>query len=86
MFLLKKQKKTTPTTPVCYFYGFGLSKVVENAPYVTTLETLEKYNCDFTVHGGIFFKTGNYTNSENTSICKSSSAFSVFNHGAWAIK
>nr|CAD7586107.1 unnamed protein product [Timema genevievae] len=25
--------------------------VVEGAPYVTTLETLDKYNCDFCVHG-----------------------------------
>lgn len=28
-------------------------QVVEDAPYVTTLETLDKYNCDFCVHGGI---------------------------------
>lgn len=27
--------------------------IVEGAPYVTTLETLDKYNCDFCVHGGI---------------------------------
>lgn len=26
--------------------------VVEGAPYVTTLETLDKYECDFCVHGG----------------------------------
>lgn len=26
--------------------------VVEGAPYVTTLETLDKYQCDFCVHGG----------------------------------
>lgn len=26
--------------------------IVEGAPYVTTLETLDKYNCDFCVHGG----------------------------------
>ncbi|XP_047006432.2 ethanolamine-phosphate cytidylyltransferase [Ictalurus punctatus] len=25
--------------------------IVEGAPYVTTLETLDKYNCDFCVHG-----------------------------------
>ncbi|XP_060748103.1 ethanolamine-phosphate cytidylyltransferase-like [Tachysurus vachellii] len=25
--------------------------IVESAPYVTTLETLDKYNCDFCVHG-----------------------------------
>uniref|UniRef100_K1QX84 ethanolamine-phosphate cytidylyltransferase n=1 Tax=Magallana gigas TaxID=29159 RepID=K1QX84_MAGGI len=28
-----------------------VDEVVEDAPYVTTLETLEKYNCDFCVHG-----------------------------------
>merc|ERR1719244_2446865 len=28
-----------------------VDEVVENAPYVTTLETLEKYDCDFCVHG-----------------------------------
>uniref|UniRef100_A0A8C5GWW8 ethanolamine-phosphate cytidylyltransferase n=1 Tax=Gouania willdenowi TaxID=441366 RepID=A0A8C5GWW8_GOUWI len=28
-----------------------VDEVVEGAPYVTTLETLNKYNCDFCVHG-----------------------------------
>lgn len=28
-----------------------VDEIVENAPYVTTLETLEKYDCDFCVHG-----------------------------------
>jgi len=28
-----------------------VDEVVEAAPYVTTLETLDKYNCDFCVHG-----------------------------------
>lgn len=28
-----------------------VDEVVEGAPYVTTLETLEKYDCDFCVHG-----------------------------------
>ncbi|XP_076234293.1 phosphoethanolamine cytidylyltransferase isoform X5 [Calliopsis andreniformis] len=28
-----------------------VDEVVEGAPYVTTLETLDKYNCDFCVHG-----------------------------------
>ena len=28
-----------------------VDQVVENAPYVTSLETLEKYNCAFCVHG-----------------------------------
>lgn len=29
-----------------------VDEVVENAPYVTSLETLDKENCDFCVHGG----------------------------------
>lgn len=28
-----------------------VDEVVENAPYVTTLETLDKYDCDFCAHG-----------------------------------
>lgn len=28
-----------------------VDEVVEGAPYVTTLETLDKHNCDFCVHG-----------------------------------
>ena len=28
-----------------------VDEVVENAPYVTTLDMLEKKNCDFCVHG-----------------------------------
>ncbi|XP_075225021.1 phosphoethanolamine cytidylyltransferase [Lycorma delicatula] len=28
-----------------------VNEVVEGAPYITTLETLDKYNCDFCVHG-----------------------------------
>lgn len=30
-----------------------VDEVVEGAPYVTTLETLDKNNCDFCVHGGM---------------------------------
>lgn len=29
-----------------------VDEIVEGAPYVTTLETLDEYNCDFCVHGG----------------------------------
>jgi glycerol-3-phosphate cytidylyltransferase-like family protein len=29
-----------------------VDEVVEAVPYVTTLETLDKYQCDFCVHGG----------------------------------
>ena len=29
-----------------------VDEVVENAPYVTTVETLDKYQCDFCIHGG----------------------------------
>jgi ethanolamine-phosphate cytidylyltransferase len=28
-----------------------VDEIVENAPYVTTLETLDKHDCDFCVHG-----------------------------------
>lgn len=28
-----------------------VDEVVEDAPYITTIETLDKYNCDFCVHG-----------------------------------
>ena len=28
-----------------------VDEVVMNAPYVTTIDTLDKYNCDFCVHG-----------------------------------
>ena len=31
---------------------YTFSQVVEEAPYITTLETLDKYNCDFCAHGG----------------------------------
>ena len=27
-------------------------QVVEAVPYITTIETLDKYNCDFCAHGG----------------------------------
>ena len=27
-------------------------QVIENAPYVTTIETLNEHDCDFCVHGG----------------------------------
>ena len=29
-------------------------QVVENAPYVTHLDIMDKYNCDFCAHGGIY--------------------------------
>lgn len=29
-----------------------VDEVVEDAPYVSTLETLDTYNCDYCVHGG----------------------------------
>lgn len=31
-----------------------VDQVVEGAPYVTTLDTLDKYQCDFCVHGGMY--------------------------------
>lgn len=32
-----------------------VDEVVEDAPYVTTIETLDKHNCDFCVHGGTVY-------------------------------
>jgi len=32
-----------------------VDEVVEGAPYVTNLETLDQHNCDFCVHGGKIF-------------------------------
>lgn len=29
-----------------------VDEIVEEVPYVTSLEILDKYNCDFCVHGG----------------------------------
>ena len=38
-----------------------VDQVVENAPYVTTLETLDEYNCAFCVHADdITVKTNYY--------------------------
>lgn len=34
-----------------------VDEVVEGAPYVTTLQTLDKYNCDSCVHGGTVVTT-----------------------------
>lgn len=31
-----------------------VDEVIEGAPYVTALETLDKYDCDFCIHGGEF--------------------------------
>ncbi|XP_070596237.1 ethanolamine-phosphate cytidylyltransferase isoform X3 [Erythrolamprus reginae] len=38
-----------------------VDEIVQGAPYVTTLETLDKYNCDFCVHGVFIFKTDDIT-------------------------
>lgn len=44
---------------IFFFYRYKMvrgikwvDEVVEGAPYVTTLDTLDKYDCDFCVHGG----------------------------------
>lgn len=34
-----------------------VDEVIEGAPYVTNLETLDEYECDFCVHGGNKTKT-----------------------------
>lgn len=36
-----------------------VDEVVPAAPYVTTLETLDKFNCDFCVHGSEWAGPGN---------------------------
>ena len=33
----------------------SMIQVIEEAPYVTSIETLDKYDCDFCVHGGMPF-------------------------------
>lgn len=33
-----------------------VDEVIEGAPYVTTVETLDKYNCEFCVHGSKFIE------------------------------
>ena len=38
--------------PCCIIYALTYVQVVEDAPYVTSLEILEKYDCDFCAHGG----------------------------------
>lgn len=32
-----------------------VDEVIEGAPYVSTLDTLDEYNCDFCVHGGLLY-------------------------------
>jgi ethanolamine-phosphate cytidylyltransferase len=40
-----------------------VDEVVEGAPYVTTLETLDQYNCDFCVHGDDITTTADGTDT-----------------------
>jgi len=40
-----------------------VDEVIEDAPYVTTLETLEEYNCDFVVHGDDITTTADGTDT-----------------------
>jgi len=40
-----------------------VDEVVEDAPYVTTLETLDKHNCDFCVHGDDITTTADGTDT-----------------------
>ncbi len=43
--------------PIMIFFLVCISivsfQIVEDAPYITQLETLDEYNIDFVVHGGI---------------------------------
>ena len=40
-----------------------VDEVVEGAPYVTTLETLEQHNCEFCVHGDDITMTADGTDT-----------------------
>lgn len=55
-----------------------VDEVVEGAPYVTTLETLDKYNCDFCVHGGESIQLICYSDQQLKMSPLNSSVFSVY--------
>ena len=59
-------------------------QVVEDAPYVTTLETLDNYGCDFCVHGGQFwiitFTSNHNYNRFNTVLLGNNMCTGVFKH------
>jgi len=40
--------------------------VIEAAPYVTNIATLNKYKCDFCVHGGMYIS---FTMNSVSSVC-----------------
>lgn len=40
-----------------------VDEIAPGAPYVTTLETLDKYNCDFCVHGGEWNSEASHINT-----------------------
>lgn len=44
-----------------------VDEVVEDAPYITALETLDSYDCNFCVHGGKF-QLIYMTSSSNTKL------------------
>ena len=37
----------------CITHNTCCTQVAEDVPYSLSLETLDKYNCDFVVHGGM---------------------------------
>ena len=52
--ILKNKGPTVMTEQERYAAVAGckwVDEVVPDAPYLTTVETLDKYNCDFCVHG-----------------------------------
>ena len=51
------------------------AKVVEGAPYVTTLETLDEYDCEFCVHGDDITMTADGT--DTYSIVKNAGRYKV---------
>lgn len=50
-----------------------VDEVVEGAPYVTTLGTLDKYNCDFCVHGGTVCHDSEISPKQSKSNCSAGS-------------
>ena len=52
-----------------------MHQVVEGAPYVTTLETLDEYDCEFCVHGDDITMTADGT--DTYSIVKNAGRYKV---------
>ena len=62
-----------------YFHFVIFTKVVEGAPYVTTLETLDEQGCSFCVHGDDITMTADGT--DTYSIVKNAGRYKVIGKG-----